>query len=250
MVIGIDPRNREFGVERLLAALGEVDGARPGGRRCWSISTARPTSLVRRYSETRRRHPLSPHETPLVGIEREMALLAPLRERADVLIDTRAMTPHELRAEMARQFGAEEAARRAGGDVAVVLLQARRCRAGVDMVIDVRFLKNPHWEPELRPLDGRDPAVRGFVEADPAYAPFYERLVDLLRLPAAGLPRGGKELFRPRRSAAPAAGTDRWRWWRRLRKRLQRTGGRCLFDIGTWSGRPATSLFGVGAGTS
>ena len=86
------------------------------------------TTLVQRYSETRRRHPLSPHETPLVGIERELALLAPLQARADVLIDTRAMTPHDLRAEMARLFGEEDRGR-AGGDAAVLLLQARAFRA-------------------------------------------------------------------------------------------------------------------------
>ena len=120
------------------------------------------------------------------------------------------MTPHELRAEMARQFGDEEGR----GGLAVTLQSfsyKRGVPRGVDMVIDVRFLKNPHWEPELRPLDGRDPAVRAFVEADPAYAPFYGRLVDLLRLSAAGLPRRGQGLLRPRRSAAPAASTGRWR---------------------------------------
>ena len=105
---------------------------------------------MQRYSETRRRHPLSPRETPLVGIERELALLAPVRARADVLIDTRAMTPHDLRAEMARQFGEEETR----GGLAINLQSfsyKRGVPRGVDMVIDVRFLKNPHWEPGLRP---------------------------------------------------------------------------------------------------
>jgi UPF0042 nucleotide-binding protein len=61
--------------------------------------------------------------------------------------------------------------------------------------MDVRFLKNPHWEPELRPRDGRDPAVRAFVEADPAYAPFLARLVDLLRFLLPAYRAEGKSYF-------------------------------------------------------
>ena len=63
------------------------------------------------------------------------------------------------------------------------------------MVIDVRFLKNPHWDPALRPLDGRDPVVRAFVEADPAYAPFYARLADLLRFLLPAYQAEGKSYF-------------------------------------------------------
>ena len=66
---------------------------------------------------------------------------------------------------------------------------------GADMVIDVRFLKNPHWDPALRPLDGRDPAVRAFVESDPAYAPFYARLADLLRFLLPAYRAEGKSYF-------------------------------------------------------
>ena len=103
------------------------------------------------------------------------------------------MTPHELRAEMARLFGESEDR----GGLAVTLQSFSYKRGvphGVDMVIDVRFLKNPHWEPDLRPLDGHDPAVRAFVEADPAYAPFYARLADLVTflLPAY---RAGRSYF-------------------------------------------------------
>lgn len=178
VVIGMDPRNREFSVDRLLEALREIEDA-TGRVPVLVYLDCDAGTLVRRYSETRRRHPLSPHETPLIGIERERALLAPLRARADVLIDTRAMTPHDLRAEMTRQFGEEEER----GGLAVTLQSfsyKRGVPRGADMVIDVRFLNNPHWEPELRPRDGRDPEVRAFVQADPAYAPFYTRLSDLV----------------------------------------------------------------------
>jgi RNase adapter protein RapZ len=193
VVVGIDPRNRDFAVERLLAALRLVEAA-TGEAPVLVYLDCDATTLVQRYSETRRRHPLSPRETPLVGIERELALLAPVRARADVLIDTRAMTPHDLRAEMARQFGEEETR----GGLAINLQSfsyKRGVPRGVDMVIDVRFLKNPHWEPGLRPCDGRDPAVRAFVEADPAYAPFYARLEDLMKFLLPAYRAEGKSYF-------------------------------------------------------
>jgi RNase adapter protein RapZ len=192
VVVGVDPRNREFAVDRLLVALADLEAA--GRSPVVVYLDCAPEVLVRRYSETRRPHPLSPHETALIGIERELALLAPLRARADVLVDTTAMTPHDLRAEMARQFGAEEA----GGGLAVTLESfsyKRGTPRGADMVMDVRFLKNPHWDPELRPRDGRDPAVRAFVEADPAYAPFFARLVDMLRFLLPAYRAEGKSYF-------------------------------------------------------
>jgi UPF0042 nucleotide-binding protein len=193
VVVGIDPRNRDFAVERLLAALEQVEAA-TGEPPVLVYLDCDATTLVQRYSETRRRHPLSPRETPLVGIERELKLLAPVRARADVLIDTCAMTPHDLRAEMARQFGEEEAR----GGLAVNLQSfsyKRGVPRGVDMVIDVRFLRNPHWSPALRPLDGRDDAVRAFVEADPAYAPFYARLEDLVKFLLPAYRAEGKSYF-------------------------------------------------------
>ena len=193
VVIGIDPRTREFAVARLLAALGEIEAA-SGREPTLVYLDCDAATLVRRYSETRRRHPLSPHGTPLVGIERERALLAPLKDRADVLIDTGAMTPHDLRAEMGRHFGEDEDR----GGLAVTLQSfsyKRGVPRGADMVMDVRFLKNPHWEPVLRPLDGCDADVRAFVEADPAYAPFYARFADLVTFLLPAYRAEGKSYF-------------------------------------------------------
>jgi UPF0042 nucleotide-binding protein len=152
------------------------------------------TTLLRRYSETRRRHPLSPTESALVGIEREIALLEPLRHRADVLIDTAGFSQHELRAEMARQFGVRASA----GPLAVTLQSFSYRRGtphGADMVIDVRFLSNPHWDDALRPLDGLDAAVGAFISADPAFEPFYDRLLDLLRFLLPKYLEEGKSYF-------------------------------------------------------
>jgi UPF0042 nucleotide-binding protein len=193
VVVGVDPRNREFAVDRLLALLAEVTAV-TGRAPVLVYLDCDAGTLIRRYSETRRRHPLSPREAPMVGIERELALLAPLRARADVLIDTSAMTPHDLRAEMARQFGAEAAE----GALAVTLQSfsyKRGTPRGIDMVIDVRFLRNPHWEADLRARDGRDPAVAEFVAADPSYAPFYARLVELIRFLLPAYQAEGKSYF-------------------------------------------------------
>lgn len=193
VVVGIDPRNREFATDRLLAALAEIERALGRAPVLVYLDCDAPT-LVQRYSETRRRHPLSPTETPLVGIEREIALLGPLRQRADVLIDTRSMTPHDLRAEMARQFG--EGGSRSGLAVTLQSFSYKRgLPRGADMVIDVRFLKNPHWVPELRPGDGRDADVATFVAADPAYPGFYARLVDLLAFLLPAYRAEGKSYF-------------------------------------------------------
>lgn len=193
VVVGVDPRNREFGVDRLIAALDEV-ALLTGRTPVLVYLDCDLNTLIRRYSETRRRHPLSPHETPQIGIEREVALLEPLKARADVLVETQAMTPHDLKAEMIRLFGTEE-----GRGALAVSLQSfsysRGTPRGIDMVIDVRFLRNPHWDNTLRPLDGRDAAVAEFVAADPQYAPFYERLVDLLRFLLPAYRAEGKSYF-------------------------------------------------------
>lgn len=178
LTIGIDPRNRDFSVERLLASLADIEAA-TGRAPVLTYLHCDADALLRRYSETRRRHPLSPTESAIVGIEREITLLAPLKLRADMLIDTTDLTPRDLRAEIARQFG-----RGAAGDLAITLESfsfKRGTPIGADMIIDVRFLRNPHWEAGLRVLDGRDASVRTFVAEDPAFRPFYDRLVDLLR---------------------------------------------------------------------
>lgn len=130
----------------------------------------------------------------MVGITRESELLAPLREQADVLIDTSAMTPHDLRAEMAGLFGGDG---RRGG--LVVSLHSFSYKLGTprgaDMVIDVRFLRNPHWDAALRPLDGRDAAVQAFVAADPNFEPFRGRMLDLLRFLLPAYRDEGKSYF-------------------------------------------------------
>ncbi len=193
LVLGIDPRNRDFDVEEL-GRLMDVMGTRPNCRPVLCYIDCSPVVLIARYSETRRRHPSSPNESPLVGIERELALLEPLRRRADVLIDTSAMTPHDLRAELGRWFAPEET----GARLAVTIQSfayPRGLPQGADMVMDCRFLRNPHWDKDLRPMNGRDAPVADYVAADPNWGPFVARLEDMLRFLLPAYEAEGKSYF-------------------------------------------------------
>ncbi|MEL6682440.1 MAG: RNase adapter RapZ [Pseudomonadota bacterium] len=183
LALGLDVRNRDFGVNALIEIIDQLSN-RPDHEPQVLFVDADEEELVRRYSETRRRHPLAPAGPPLVGISQEKELLQPLRGRADVLINTTGLTPHDLKAEIDRWFATGD-----GRYLGVTLHSfsyKRGLPRGLDIVMDCRFLRNPHWDPDLRALDGRAPAVLDYVLADERFAPFFERvksLIDLL-LPA------------------------------------------------------------------
>ena len=177
MALGLDVRNRDFNATALIEVIDSLTRDPRVGLQVLYLDCAQG-ELVRRFSETRRRHPLAPAETPELGIAREIDLLAPIRVRADHLIDTTDLSPHELKAEIAHWFDAGPASRLA---VSVQSFSYKRgVPRGVDMIFDCRFLANPHWSPALRPLDGRDPRVVAHVRADPRFAEFYAKLCDLL----------------------------------------------------------------------
>ncbi len=177
LALGLDARNRDFSTLGLIEVIDRI-GATPGLRTDVLFIDASADVLLRRYSETRRRHPLAPAETPEVGIAREADLLAAIRSRADILIDTSEMSPHNLRSELALWFGATPEGRLA---VSIQSFSYKRgLPRGVDMVFDVRFLQNPYWQPDLRPRDGTDPAVADFVAQDLRYGEVFARTRDLL----------------------------------------------------------------------
>jgi UPF0042 nucleotide-binding protein len=183
LALGLDVRNRDFGTNALIAAIDQLAG-RPDQNAQVLYLEADEQELVRRYSETRRMHPLAPAGSPLAGIARERDLLSPIRARADVLIDTTGLSPHDLRAEIDRWFDPGDG--RPLGVTIHSFSYKRGLPQGMDIVIDCRFLRNPHWEDTLRALDGRDAAVSNYVQNDPRFAEFFTRLkslVDLL-LPA------------------------------------------------------------------
>jgi len=136
-------------------------------------------TLLDRYKETRRRHPLAPEGRIVDGIRAERELLAPLRERADVVMDTSDLTGGELRRRIAEEMlGGEE-----GGELALTLLTfgfKNGPPRDADLTLDVRFLPNPHYVDELRPLTGLDEEVRAYVEQGTQAGEFYGRLLPLL----------------------------------------------------------------------
>lgn len=183
LAVGIDVRTRDFSVAGFLELMESLCAREDLKVELLYLDCA-PGVLVRRYSETRRRHPMAPAESPSQGIERELELLAPIRRRADRLVDTSELTLHDLRAELAESFLPEGTARLA---VSVLSFSYKRgVPRGADMVFDCRFLTNPYWEPGLRALDGRDAAVAEHVAGDPLFAPFVGQVMDLctLLLPA------------------------------------------------------------------
>ncbi len=136
-------------------------------------------TLLTRYKETRRRHPLAPTGSVADGIAREQELLAPLRRRADIVIDTTGLTAAMLR----RKLNDELLPTRTPGRMAVTFESFGFKYGPVrdpDVLFDVRFLPNPHYEPELRPLTGRDPSVVAFINRHGALDAFLERLHPLL----------------------------------------------------------------------
>lgn len=177
IVLGLDVRNRDFNATALIELIDSLTRDPRVALEVLYLDCA-PGTLIRRYSETRRRHPLAPNETPAQGVEREIDLLTPIRVRADHLIDTTDLTQHDLKAELAAIFDITPNGRLS---VSVQSFSYKRgVPRGVDMIFDCRFLANPHWQPALRPLDGRDPQVEDFVRNDPRFAEFFQKLCDLL----------------------------------------------------------------------
>ena len=172
MAIGMDVRSRGFDPPGLDTQIGAIEGVDPE----ILFLDCSSAELSRRFDRTRRRHPLAPDRPAEDGIARERNLLAPLRRAADSVIDTTELTPVELREELRRRFGTEQEP--------VLTIVSFGFGHGIsrtaDLVFDLRFLSNPHWVDELRPLTGNDPPVRDFIARDPAWADSMERIQSLL----------------------------------------------------------------------
>ena len=187
LAIGIDARTRDFAPQPVLDALATLRAA-PGVDARLLYLDADDEVLRRRFTETRRRHPLALDRPVLDGIQAERSLLWALREGADIALDTSNATGAELR-RMVQERLADDL--RPGLVVAVVSFAYRwGLPREADLVFDVRFLANPHYEPALEPLTGRDPAVGAFIERDPGFEAFFAGLVAML---AALLPRYERE---------------------------------------------------------
>jgi UPF0042 nucleotide-binding protein len=177
LAIGVDVRTRDFAAEAFAREIDDLRGAGP--IEVVFLDCANDV-IERRYTETRRVHPMASDRPLADGIVAERRLLSPLREMADIVVDTSQTNIHEF-ARLLRGRVVGDGAREAN-----VLVSSFSFRNGVprdaDMVFDVRFLRNPHYVPELRPLTGRDPDVGAYVAADPDFEAFFERLTGLLDL--------------------------------------------------------------------
>lgn len=189
LALGIDVRNRDFSLARLLELHDSLLFQTEGNATLLYLD-CRPDVLLRRYSETRRRHPLAQDETPEIGIAREIELLRPVERRADILIDTSHLSPHDLKGELHQWFADATSQKLA------VALQSfsfkRGIPHGVDMVFDCRFLANPHWEPTLRAKTGLDAEVQEFVAQDSRLPTFLTKISDMLTFLLPEVDREGK----------------------------------------------------------
>lgn len=191
MALGLDSRNRDFSTAALLDVI-EMLEDQEGCDLSVLYLDARPDVLLRRYSETRRRHPLAPAETPEIGVNRELSLMGAIREQASMLLDTSDMNVHQLKAEIEHLFAPS------GRNLAVSIQSfsyKRGAPRSIDMVLDCRFLANPYWDENLRGLNGQDARVQTYVQADPLFDGFFDRVLDLIRFLLPAYQQEGKSHF-------------------------------------------------------
>jgi len=169
LAIGVDIRTRDFAVDPLLREVDRLT-ALSGVAASVLFVDCDDEVLQRRFTETRRRHPLADDRPVSDGIRREREMVARLRERADVVLDTTVMKLGDLKQALSGYFALER-----GTGLAVTVVSFAY-RSGLpreaDLVIDTRFLDNPHYVPELEPLTGLEPRVADYVASDPAFASF------------------------------------------------------------------------------
>ncbi len=177
MALGIDSRTRGFDGAAVSAALDTLVATAGFDTRLIFVDCD-DAVLGRRYTETRRRHPLAVERPLNDGIALERRLLEPLKARADLLLDTTEMKPGDLRRILEGHFALDQS-----GEM-TVFVTSFGFRNGLpreaDLVIDVRFLRNPHYDPVLRPMTGLDRPVADYVAADQDYDSFFEKLTGML----------------------------------------------------------------------
>lgn len=177
LAVGVDTRTRRFTAEAVVERLRDLS-TQTGLAVTLVFLDCRDDVLARRFTETRRRHPLARDRPVADGIAAERRLIAPLKAHADLMLDTSEYSPGELGRVLTGNLGLRAEAAMA------VFVTSFSYRHGLpreaDLVFDVRFLSNPHYDPALRPLDGRDSKVAAYIEKDPEFAHFMARLTGIL----------------------------------------------------------------------
>jgi len=178
LAIGVDIRTRDFAVAPFIQELDELIAEKKADVRLVFLDCDDEV-LQQRFTETRRRHPLAADRPLMDGIRVERSRLARLRGRADAVINTTEKTLAELRAVLEDNFGLHDTP---GLAIFVTsFAYGRGLPREADLVFDARFLKNPHYERELRPLTGEDAAVGAYIEGDPDFPRFFKALTSLLK---------------------------------------------------------------------
>lgn len=171
IAIGVDTRSRGFDSLALITKAQQLNGR-------IVFLTCDEAVLQKRFTETRRRHPMAQDRPVSAGIKKELAMLHPLRETADPIIDTTELSIHDLKRVLEGHF------KQPGEERLTVTFLSFGFKYGLpreaDMVLDVRFLKNPHWEESLRPYTGRDKQVATYIEQDTDLKDFLKKTDALL----------------------------------------------------------------------
>ena len=172
IALGIDTRTREFSPENLLNTYRDTPNAKLVFIGC------NTKTLQKRFTETRRRHPLAKDRPLMDGIEKEINWLKPLKTEADHYIDTSKLSIHDLRREVEHTCGSNEK------QPMTITLMSFGFKYGTpreaDMILDVRFLKNPHWIAKLKPKTGKDKGVQQYIETDDNFDLFITNLKNLI----------------------------------------------------------------------
>lgn len=171
IAIGIDTRSRGFESESLIKTASAINAQ-------LVFITADPLILQKRFTETRRRHPLAKDRPASAGIDTETEILEPIKPKSDFIIDTSDLSVHGLRNLLKSQFSKDD------NKSLTISLTSFGFRFGppreADIIMDVRFLKNPYWKPELRPLSGLDSAVGAYIQSDSHFEAFIKNFLNLI----------------------------------------------------------------------
>jgi UPF0042 nucleotide-binding protein len=182
LAVGVDARTRGFDAVAVLEAVARLR-LNPALRVHLVYAWADEVTLLRRYTESRRRHPLAPQGLVGDGIAAEIALTGDLRGGADLVLDTSDLPLAQLRRLIERHFGAGAESAQARMVVSLIsFAYPKGLPREADLVFDARFLRNPYYDPILRPLTGMQPAVGAYIEDDPDFTEFFTRLTEFVNL--------------------------------------------------------------------
>ena len=176
IAIGVDPRTRGFSAQSLLNTLEKLQLKK--AKFSIIFLDCNDENLIRRFTETRRKHPLANDRPVSDGIRAERRLLEEIRQAAHITMDSSNLTLPEFQILIKKTLNLEKNKKLT---VTVISFGFRNgLPPEADMIFDVRFLSNPHYNPKLQPLDGRQSKIANFIEADPAFKPFFDNLTRLL----------------------------------------------------------------------